>query len=39
MAIASVEKMVGKLAKKWKDNTTIIEISKNNGDRKKKKSK
>lgn len=39
MATTSEKKVVGKLAGKWKSNGTIAEISKNNGDKRKKKSK
>lgn len=39
MATIDRKKVVGKLAEKWKGSSTIAEISKNNRDRGKKRSK
>lgn len=39
MVITSREKMINKLAEKWKGSNTIIEIFENNKNKKKKKSK
>lgn len=39
IAITSGEKVIGKPAGKWKSSSTIVEISENNKDKKKKRSK